>query len=94
MGNLLWSGGTFQVFCDYNLLQWNFVCDFKCIAVGLLLSEKGSTLFTEFTFDVFDLYSQSAIFFSYLYLVYIYVADGPLPASSKVLARLVRYLML
>ena len=60
----------FQVFCNYNLLRLDFVCDFQCAAIGLLLIEKGSTWFPEFTFDLFDPSSQREIFLSSLYIVY------------------------
>ena len=62
MGKILWYDNKFfQFLFNYNYLQWCFVCVFQCTSVGLLLSDKGSTWFPEFTFDVFDPYSQSAI---------------------------------
>ena len=66
MGKILHSSGTFS-----SLLQRGvFFCEFQCTAVGLLLSDKDSTWFPEFTFDLFDTSSQSAIFFSSLHITY------------------------
>ena len=67
MGKLLWSGGFFYVFWNYNLLQWIFVCDFQCAVVGLLLIDNISTLFY-----VFYPYIQSAILFSSLNITYMH----------------------
>ena len=47
------------------------ICDFQCAAIGLLLSDKVSNRFFEFTFNVFDMYMQIAIFFYLLHITYI-----------------------
>ena len=70
MGKLFRSGGTYLRFYYYNLLQWFFVCDFHRTSFGLLLSDKGSTWFSEFIFHLFNPSSQSMVFFSSLHITY------------------------
>ena len=45
---------NFHIFFNYNFLQWSFVCNLKCAAIGLLLGEKCGAWFTEFTLNFFD----------------------------------------
>ena len=72
MVNILLSGGFFHIFCHFNLLQWGFVYDFQCSDVGLLLSDKGSTCFSEYTLGVFDPSSHCTIFFLPIHITYMY----------------------
>ena len=92
MGNLLWSGATFQVFYYYNLFLLYVVWNVQCTAVGfwqMIRVVRGFLYLPLIYFIRVAMVLSSSL----ICIFYNCVTTGPLPASSRSSDIVVLYLM-